>query len=178
MVQIRTAKSVLAFRNKTTNGFGAQIRLHKRCKTANGFRTRCNYYYIWPITLLGLKYIITSARNAAAIAKGMVELRSMFFYSREERERWRQGRRCLRCSKLRRMGGLGGLMMALPEGQADAARVSRVDYTQAPWTIAILKQPSQSIHTSREAYTFRRRFRIPYAVSWAPVLLGNTAEVV
>ena len=26
-VQIRMAKSVLAFRNKTTNGFGAQIRL-------------------------------------------------------------------------------------------------------------------------------------------------------
>ena len=54
------------------------------------------------MTLLELKYIIiTSARNAAAIAKGMVELRSIVFYSREERERWRQGPRCLRCPKLK-----------------------------------------------------------------------------
>ena len=30
MVQIRIAKSVRAFRNKATNGFGAQIRLHQR----------------------------------------------------------------------------------------------------------------------------------------------------
>ena len=28
----------------------------------------------------------------------------------------------------------------------------RVDYTQAPWTVIVmLRQPSQSIHTSREA---------------------------
>ena len=50
---------------------------------------RRNLYYIWPITLLELKYktkyIFTSARNAAAIAKGMVELRSLVFYSGEER---------------------------------------------------------------------------------------------
>ena len=111
MVQIRTAKSVRAFRNKTTNGFGAQIRLHQRYKPANRFRTRRNYYYIWPITLLELKYIISSAKNAAAIAKGMVELRSIVFYSREERGRWRQGPRCLRCLKLRMVRGLGGLMM-------------------------------------------------------------------
>ena len=63
------------------------------------------------MTLLELKYIITSARNAAAIAKGMVELRSIVFYSREARERWRQGPRDLRCSKLR-IGGLEGLTMA------------------------------------------------------------------
>ena len=104
MVQIRIAKSVRAFRNKTTNGFGAQIRLHQRYKTANGFRTRRIYYYIWPITLIELKYIITSARNAAAIAKGMVELWSIVFYSREERARWQQGPRCLRCLKLRMVG--------------------------------------------------------------------------
>ena len=41
----------------------------------------------------------------------MVELRSIVFYSREERARWRQGPRCLRCLKLRVVGGLGGLMM-------------------------------------------------------------------
>ena len=74
-------------------------------KTANGFRTRRNYYYIWPIILLELIYIITSARNAAAIAKGMVELGSIGFYPREERGRWRQGPRSLRCSTFRRIGG-------------------------------------------------------------------------
>ena len=42
----------------------------------------------------------------------------------------------------------------------------------------MLKQPSQIIHTSREAKTFRRRFRIPYVFSWAPLLVGDTAEVV
>ena len=28
---------------------------------------------------------------------------------------------------------------------------SQVDYTQASWTVVMLRQPSQSIHTSREA---------------------------
>ena len=37
MVQICVAKSVQAFRNKTTNEFGAQIRLHQRYKTATDF---------------------------------------------------------------------------------------------------------------------------------------------
>ena len=41
----------------------------------------------------------------------MVEPRSIVFYSREERGRWRQGPGCLRCSKLTRIGGLEGLMM-------------------------------------------------------------------
>ena len=27
----------------------------------------------------------------------------------------------------------------------------RVDYTQASWTVVMLRQPNQSIHTSREA---------------------------
>ena len=85
MIQIRIGKSVRAFRNKITNGFGAQIRLHQRYKTANGFHTRCNYYYIWPMTLLEHKYIITPARNTAAIAKGMVELRFLVF-TQEKRE--------------------------------------------------------------------------------------------
>ena len=48
-----------------------------------------------------LQYMITSAGNAAAIAKGMIELRSIVFHSKEERGRWRQGLRCLRCLKLR-----------------------------------------------------------------------------
>ena len=54
----------------------------------------------------------------------------------------------------------------------------RVDYTQAPWTAVMLRQPSPSIHTSREAYTFRRRFHIPHVFSWAPLLVDDTAEVV
>ena len=38
------------------------------------------------MTLLELKYLITSTRNGAAIAKGMVELRSIVFYfKRRER---------------------------------------------------------------------------------------------
>ena len=53
----------------------------------------------------------TSARNAAAIAKSVGKLRSIVFYSREERGRWRQGPTCLICSKLRRIGGLAGLGM-------------------------------------------------------------------
>ena len=58
-------------------------RLHQPYKTANGFRTRRNYYYIRSITLLELNYIVTSARNAAAIAEGTFEL---FFLIQEKRE--------------------------------------------------------------------------------------------
>ena len=54
----------------------------------------------------------------------------------------------------------------------------RVDYThQAPWTVVMLRQPSQSTHTSKEAWTVRWRFGIPYVVSCAP-LVGDSAEVV
>ena len=86
LVQIGIKKSVWAFRNKITNGFGGQIRLHQRYKTANGFRTRRNYYYIWPITLLELKYIIASAMNAAATAKGMVLTWGRQFFTQKQRE--------------------------------------------------------------------------------------------
>ena len=54
----------------------------------------------------------------------------------------------------------------------------RVDFAQAPWTVFMLRQSSQSIDTSREAYMFCRRFRIPCVFSWASLLVGNTAEVV
>ena len=80
-------------------------------KLQTDFARGATIHYIWKIILLELKYIITSARNAAAIAKGMVELRSMLFYSREGRARWRQGPRCLRYLKLSMVRGLGGLMM-------------------------------------------------------------------
>ena len=137
------------------------------------------------MTLLELKYIMTSARNAAAIAKGMVELRSIGFYSREERGRWRQGPRCLRCSKLRRIGGLGGLMMTPRRSSGCGACIPELTTrrhrgrSQAPWTIVMLvRKPSQSIHTSRETYTFRRRSRMPCVFSWPALLVGNTVEVV
>ena len=125
------------------------------------------------------------ARNAAAIAKGMVELRSIAFYSREERGRWRQGSRCLRCSKLRRIGGLGGLMMTPRRSSGCGACIPELTTrrhrgrSQAPWTIVMLvRKPSQSIHTSRETYTFRRRSRMPCVFSWPPLLVGDTVEVV
>ena len=138
------------------------------------------------MTLLELKYIMTSARNAAAIAKGMVELRSIVFYSREERGRWRQGPRCLRCSKLRRIGGLGGLMMTPRRSSGCGACIPELTTrrhrgrSQASWTIVVMlvRKPSQSIHTSRETYTFRRRSRMPCVFLWPPLLVGNTVEVV
>ena len=123
-------------RLQTTNGFGAQIRLHQRYKTANGFRTQRNYYNIWPIVLLELKYIITSARNAAAIAKGMVELRSIVFYSREKRARWRQGPRCLEMLEVKDGRWFGGLDDDSPKVKWMRRVYPRVDYTPAPWTVA------------------------------------------
>ena len=134
--------------------------------------------------LLELKYIMTSARNVAAVAKGMVELKSIVFYSSEARGRWRQGPRCLRCSKLRRIGGWGGLMMTPRRSSGWGACIPeltsrRRGRSQAPWTIVMLvRKPSQSIHTSRETYTFRRRSRMPCVFSWPPLLVGNTVEVV
>ena len=51
--------------------------------------------------------------------------------------------------------------------------------SQAPWTIVMLvRKPSQSIHTSTEAYTFRRRSRMPCVFSWPHLLVGDTVEVV
>ena len=128
------------------------------------------------MTLLELKCIMTFARNA-------IEVHSV--YSREERGRWRQGPRCLRCSKLRRIGGLGGLMMTPRRSSGCGAYISELTThwhrgrSQAPWTIVMLvRKPSQSIHTSRETYTFRRRSRMPCVFSWPPLLVGDTVEVV
>ena len=115
----------------------------------------------------------------------MVELRSIVFYSREERGRWRQGPRCLRCWKLRRIGGFGALMMTPRRSSGCGACVPELTTrrhrgrSQAPWTIVMLvRKPSQSIHTSRETYTFRRRSRMPCVFSWPPLLVGDTVEVV
>ena len=132
MVQIRKAKSVWAFRKNITNGFGAQIRLRQRYKTANGFRTRRNCYYIRPITLLELKYIVTSARNAAAIAEGMVEL---FFYSREERTLAARSE-VLEMLEVVEDRWFGRLDDDSPKVKWMRRVYPRVDYTQAPWTVA------------------------------------------
>ena len=114
-----------------------------------------------------------------------MRLRSIVFYSREERGRWRQGPRCLRCSKLRRIGGLGSLMMTPRRSSGCGAYISELTAhrhrgrSQASWTIVMLvRKPSQSIHTSRETYTFRRRSRMPCVFSWPPLLVGDTVEVV
>ena len=40
-------------------------------------------------------------------------------------------------------------------------------FQHVPTTVVVLKQPSQSIHTPREAWTFRRRLRIPYVFPWS-----------
>ena len=56
--------------------------------------------------LLELKYIMTSARNVAAIAKGMVELKSIVFYSREERGRGSAVLEMLEVKEDRRFGRL------------------------------------------------------------------------
>ena len=53
-----------------------------------------------------------------------------------------------------------------------------VDYTQAPWTVVMIGQPSRSIQTSRGAQTFHRRFHISYVFLRAPLLVGDTTEVV
>ena len=51
--------------------------------------------------------------------------------------------------------------------------------SQAPWTIVkLVRKPSQSIHTSRETHTFRRRSRMPCVFSRPPLLVGDTVEVV
>ena len=47
---------------------------------------RRNYYYIWSIILVELKNIITFARNAEAVAKGMVDLRSIALLTQDKRE--------------------------------------------------------------------------------------------
>ena len=100
--------------------------MHQRYKTANGFRTRCNYYYIiWPITLLELKFIITSARNAAAIAKVMVELRSIGSFLLNRRERTLEARsEVLEMLEVKVDNRWFGRLDDDSEDQVDAARVS------------------------------------------------------
>ena len=56
----------------------------------------------------------------------MVELRSIVFYSRKERGRWRQGPTCLRCLKLGMVGGLGGLMMTPRRSSGCGACISEL----------------------------------------------------
>ena len=156
MVQIRLAKSVWAVRNKFTNGFGAQIRLHERYRTANGFRTRRNYYYIWPITLLELKYsgvhnylLFCQECGGCCQGYGRIEVHS-FLLKRRERTL------AARFEVLEMLEGKEGRWFGRLDDDSPKVKwmrrvYPRVDYTQAPWAVVMLRQPSQSIHTSREA---------------------------
>ena len=132
------------------------------------------------MTLLELKYIITSARNAAAIAKGMVELRSIDFYSREERERWRQGPRCLRCSKLRRIGGLGGLTMTPQRSNGCGACIPELATRRHRGRLLCLgsRAKASTLRGRHRRFAGYSVFHTRYVFSWAPLLVGNTAEVV
>ena len=82
------------------------------------------------------------------------------------------------------IGGLGGLIMTPRRSSGWGVCIPeltspRRGRSQAHWTIVMLvRKPSQSIHTSRETYTFRRRSRMPCVFSWPPLLVGNTVEVV
>ena len=94
--------------SEITNIFVAQIRLHQQYKTANRFRTRRNHYYIWPITLLELKYLCQEC-DGYRQGYGQIEVHSFLLKRRERALAARSS--CLICSKLRRIGGLGGLRM-------------------------------------------------------------------
>ena len=48
-------------------------------------------------------------------------------------------------------GWFGGLEHDSPKVKWMRRVCPRVDYTQTPWTVVLLRQSSQSIHTSREA---------------------------
>ena len=60
----------------------------------------------------------------------------------------------------------------------------RVDYTPAPWTVAgtvdrCYAWAAELKHSHlKGGIAFHRRFRFPYVFSWAPLLVGDTAEVV
>ena len=66
------------------------------------------------------------------------------------------------------------LSPCVPENLVSRDGFSRpVPRQYVPTTEVVLKQPSQSIHTSREENTFRRRFRILLFIRGAPVLVGE-----
>ena len=69
MVQIRTAKSDGAFRNKLQTDLVPRFVCTSDNELQTDFARGETIINIWLITLLELKYIITSARNAAPIAK-------------------------------------------------------------------------------------------------------------
>ena len=81
--------------------------------------------HYWPITLLELKFIITSARNAAAIAKVMVESRSIGSFLLKRRERTLEARsEVLEMLEVKVDNRWFGRLDDDSEDQVDAARVS------------------------------------------------------
>ena len=76
----------------------------------------------------------SSARNAAAIAKGMVELRSIVFYSREERLATRS--EVLEMLRVKDGRWIGRVDNDSPKVKWMRRVYHRVDYTQVPWMVA------------------------------------------
>ena len=108
----------------------------------------------------------------------MVELRSLVFYSTEERERWRQGRRCLIWSKLRRIGGLGGLMMAPRRSSGCGACIPELTKRRHLERLLCLgsRAKASTLRGRHARFHGSSVFHTWYAFSWAPLLLGNTAQ--
>ena len=106
---------------------------------------------MWLITLLVLKFITTSARNAAAIAKGMVELRPIGSFLLKRRERTLEARsEVLEMLEVKVDRWFGRLDDGSPRVKWMRRVCPRVDHTRAPWAVVMLRQPSQIIYTSRE----------------------------
>ena len=115
---------------------------------------------IWPEKLLELKYIIiTSTRNAAAIAKGYGRIEAIHSFLLKRRERTLAAR----SEVLEMLEVKGDRWFGRLDDDSRKVKWMRrvypgVDYTQAPrtvagtpWTVVMIRQPSQNIHTSREA---------------------------
>ena len=105
-------------------------------------------------------------------------LRSIVFDSREERARWRQGPRCLSCLKLRMVGGLGGLMMTPRRLSGCGACIPELTTRRHRGTLLCLGSRAKASTLEGRHRRFHRRFRFPYVFSWAPLLVGDTAEAV
>ena len=129
-----------------------QIRLHHRYKTANGFQTRRNYYHILRITLILIKYLhsyLCQECGGYREEDGRIEVDS---FLPKRRERTLAVRfEVVKMLEVKEDRWFGRLDDDSPKVKRMRRVYPRVDYTQAPWTIVILRQPSQSIHTLREA---------------------------
>ena len=88
---------------------------------------------------------MTSASNAADTAKTVVGLRLIFYSREEELESV-----ILEILEDKEDSWFEGLEDDSPKVKWMRRVYPRIEYTQAPWTV-VLRQPSQSIYTLREA---------------------------